>query len=128
MPSMPVSYLFFVVGSNLSSVSHSNFLCHHHFFLFLVLQSPISFPTLFFLGVSITHRRPSVTTRIPSTTPPPFFHFNSFHLKLFPSRHHLPALQIFDACKLFSPNLCTANDNERTRITEEWLERLFVNF
>jgi hypothetical protein len=125
---MPVSSLFFAVDFNLSSTLHSNFLYHHHFFLFLVLQSPISFPTRYPQGVSITHHRPSITTRIPSTTPPPFFHFNFFHLKLFPLRHHLPTLQIFNACKLFSPNLYPANDNERTRILEEWLERLFVNF
>jgi hypothetical protein len=30
--------------------------------------------------------------------------------------------------KLFSPNLYPANDDERTRITKEWLERLFVKF
>jgi hypothetical protein len=51
---------------------------------------------------------------------PHFLHFSSFHLKLFPSRHHPPALQIFNACKLFSPNLYLANDDERTRIIEEW--------
>jgi hypothetical protein len=39
-----------------------------------------------------------------------------------------PDLGIFNACKLFSPNLYPANDDERTRITEEWLERLFVKF
>jgi hypothetical protein len=33
-----------------------------------------------------------------------------------------------NACKLFSPNLSPANDDERTRNTEEWLERLFVKF
>ena len=49
-------------------------------------------------------------------------------MKLFPSRHHLPALQVFNACKLFSPNRNPANDDERTRNTEEWLERLFVKF
>jgi hypothetical protein len=43
---------------------------HHHFFLFLVLQSPISFSTLYPQSVSITHHRPSVTTHIPFTTPP----------------------------------------------------------
>jgi hypothetical protein len=37
-------------------------------------------------------------------------------------------LGIFNACKFFSPNLYPANDDERTRITEEWLERLFVKF
>jgi hypothetical protein len=37
-----------------------------------------------------------------------------------------PNLGIFNACKLFSPNLYLANDDERTCITEEWLERLFV--
>ena len=67
MPSMPVSYMSFAVDSHLSSAPHSNFLCHHHFFLFLVLQSPISFPTLYPQGVSITRHCPSVTTRIPST-------------------------------------------------------------
>jgi hypothetical protein len=30
--------------------------------------------------------------------------------------------------KLFSPNLYPANDDETTRITEEWLERLFAKF
>jgi hypothetical protein len=128
MSSMSISYLSFVVNSHHSSTPHSNFLFHHHFFLFLVLQSPISFPTLYPQGVSITCHRPSVTTRIPSTTPSHFFHFNSFHLKLFPWRHHLLALQIFNACKLSSHNLYPANDDERTRITEEWLERLFVKF
>ena len=44
MPSMPVSYLSFAFDLHLSSTPHFNFLCHHHFFLFLVLQSPISFP------------------------------------------------------------------------------------
>jgi hypothetical protein len=39
-----------------------------------------------------------------------------------------PDLDIFNACKLFSPNLYPANDDERTHITEEWLERLFVKF
>ena len=39
-----------------------------------------------------------------------------------------PDLGIFNACKLFSPNLYPANDDERTHITEEWLERLFVKF
>src|ERR1700738_4005700 len=39
-----------------------------------------------------------------------------------------PDLGIFNACKLFSPNLYPAYDDERTRITEEWLERLFVKF
>jgi hypothetical protein len=37
-------------------------------------------------------------------------------------------LGIFNACKLFSPNLYPANDNERSHIIEEWLERLFVKF
>jgi hypothetical protein len=37
-----------------------------------------------------------------------------------------PDLGIFNACKLFIPNLYLANDDERTCITEEWLERLFV--
>jgi hypothetical protein len=37
-------------------------------------------------------------------------------------------LGIFNACKLFSPNIYSANDDERTCITEEWLERLFVTF
>jgi hypothetical protein len=35
---------------------------------------------------------------------------------------------IFNACKLLGPNLYPANDDERTRITEEWWERLFVKF
>jgi hypothetical protein len=39
-----------------------------------------------------------------------------------------PDLGIFNACKLFSPNIYPANDDERTRITEEWLERLFMKF
>jgi hypothetical protein len=30
-----------------------------------------------------------------------------------------PDLGIFNACKLFSPNLYPTNDDERTRITEE---------
>jgi hypothetical protein len=129
MPSMPISSLFFAVDSNLSNTPHPYFLCHHHFFLFLVLQSPISFPTLYPQGVSITRHRPSVTTHIPSTTPPiSSISVPSFHLKLYPSRHHLHALQIFNACKLFSPNLYPANDDERTHITKEWLERLFVKF
>ena len=42
--------------------------------------------------------------------------------------NRFPDLGIFDACKFFSPNLYPANDDERTRITEEWLERLFVKF
>jgi hypothetical protein len=37
-------------------------------------------------------------------------------------------LGIFNACKLFSTNLYPTNDDERTHITEEWLERLFVKF
>jgi hypothetical protein len=37
-----------------------------------------------------------------------------------------PDSSIFNACKLFSPNLYPANDDERTRIIEERLERLFV--
>jgi hypothetical protein len=105
-PKDVVSYLSFVVDSHLSSTPHSNFLFHHHFFVFLVLQSPISFPTLYPQGVSITCHRPSVTTRIPSTSPSHFFHFNSFHLKLFPSRHHLPALQIFNACNQLRTVAC----------------------
>ena len=39
-----------------------------------------------------------------------------------------PILGIFNACKLFSPNLYPANDDERVRFTKEWLERLFVKF
>jgi hypothetical protein len=42
--------------------------------------------------------------------------------------NRFPDLGIFNACKLFSPNLYPANDDERTRITKEWLERLFVKF
>jgi hypothetical protein len=61
-------------------------------------------------------------------TPPISSILSSFHLKLFPWRHHLPPLQIFNACKLFSHNLYPANDDERTCINEEWLERLFFKF
>ena len=35
-----------------------------------------------------------------------------------------PDIGVFNACKLFSPKLYPADDNERSRITEEWLERL----
>ena len=67
MPSMPANYISFAIDSHLSSTPHSNFLCHNHFFLFLVLQSPIFFPTLYPQGVSNTRHCSSVTTCIPST-------------------------------------------------------------
>ena len=35
---------------------------------------------------------------------------------------------IFNAYKLFSPKLYLVDDDERSRITEEWLERLLQKF
>ena len=39
-----------------------------------------------------------------------------------------PDIGVFNACKLFSPKLYLANDDERSRITKEWLERLLQKF
>ena len=39
-----------------------------------------------------------------------------------------PDIGVFNACKLFSPKLYPTDDDERSRITEEWLERLLQKF
>ena len=39
-----------------------------------------------------------------------------------------PDIGVFNACKLFSPKLYPADNDERSRITEEWLERLLQKF
>jgi hypothetical protein len=69
--------------------------------------------------------RPSPRTHIPSTTPP----ISSISIpSIWSSSHRGNTYMLCNACKLFSPNLSPANDDERTRNTEEWLERLFVKF
>jgi hypothetical protein len=93
----------------------------------------LSFNLPFFPPHTILKVFPSsvITRPSPPAFPPqhpPFLTFQFLPPEALPIEAPTTCLQIFNACQLFSPNLYLANDDERTRITEEWSKWFFVKF